>query len=242
MRVSNAVLAAVDTIPAMSFVLISNFIPAFRTSMPLAPGHPVLGRDSAAFELNRILMDFIAQRTNRCGLLDFERISARLGEAATLDRRFGLMMKSPFKPEFAAAVAAEVMRFLKCRFLPPKKVLILDCDNTLWGGVIGETGLENIQLDPYEYPGAAYYRFQSEVLAIAEKGFLICLCSKNDEPPVWEVLDDHPHCLLRRKHIAAHRINWADKANQHQGTGPLELNLSASTQWCLLMTIPRNAN
>ncbi len=174
----NHLLAAVDAVPANSFVLFSTFIPAFRTSLPLAPGHPLLGKDFAAFELNRILREFIAQRTTRCGLLDFERIAARLGEAATLNRRFGLMMKSPFTEEFAAAAAGEIIRFLRCRFLPPKKVLVLDCDNTLWGGVIGECGWENIQLDPYDYPGVAYYRFQSEVLAIAEKGFLICLCQQ----------------------------------------------------------------
>ena len=119
----------------------------------------------------------------------------------------------------------EVMRFLKCRFLPPKKVLVLDCDNTLWGGVIGESGLEKIQLDPYDYPGIAYYRFQSEVLSIAEKGFLICLCSKNDEASVWQVLDQHPHCLLRRDNIAGYRINWADKATNIKELA-LELNLS----------------
>jgi FkbH-like protein len=220
----NSLLAAIEAIPAKSFVLISTFLPAFRASMPQMPGHPILGRDSAAFALNNILRNFIAERPNRCGLLDFERIAARLGEAATLDRRFGLMMKAPFKPEFVAAAAGEIIRFLKCRLLPPKKVLVLDCDNTLWGGVIGEAGLENIQLDPYEYPGVAYYRFQSEVLAIAEKGFLVCLCSKNDESQVWQVLDEHPHCLLRRDKIAAHRINWEDKATNLKELA-LELNL-----------------
>ncbi|MST93988.1 MAG: HAD-IIIC family phosphatase [Pedosphaera sp.] len=221
----NSLLAAIEAIPPKSFVLISTFIPAFRTSMPLAPGHPVLGRDSAAFELNRTLRDFIARRPNRCGLLDFERIAARLGEAATLDRRFGLMMKAPFRPEFIAAAAGEIIRHLRCRYLPPKKVLVLDCDNTLWGGIVGEVGPEGIQLDPYEYPGIAYYRFQSEVLAIAERGVLICLCSKNDEPAVWQVLDQHPHCLLRRDRIAGHRINWVDKATNLKELA-LELNLS----------------
>src|SRR3984957_4088298 len=75
----NALLAAIDALPPQSFVLLSTFIPAFRTSLPWAPEHPVLGRDAAAFELNRIIRDFVAQRTNRCGLLDFERIAARLG-------------------------------------------------------------------------------------------------------------------------------------------------------------------
>lgn len=221
----NALLAAIDALPAQSFVLISTFIPNARTSLPWAPEHRILGRDAAAFELNRILRNFIAQRPNRCGLLDFERLSARVGEAGTFDRRFGLMMKSPFKQEFITVAAAEITRFLKCRYLPPKKVLVLDCDNTLWGGVVGEAGLEHIELDPYEYPGIAYYRFQSEVLAIAEKGILICLCSKNDEAQVWQVLDSHPHCLLHRNNIAAYRINWADKATNIKELA-LELNLS----------------
>ena len=220
----NSLLAAMDAIPAKTFVLISTFVPSFRTPMPWAPGHPVLGRDAVAFELNTILREFVAQRTNRCGLLDLERVAARLGEAATLDRRFGLMNKAPFKPAFVAAAAEEILRFLKCRYLAPKKVLILDCDNTLWGGIVGEVGADGIQLDSYEYPGIAYYRFQSEVLAIAEKGVLICLCSKNDESSVWPVLDHHPHCLLRRNHIAAHRINWENKAANIKELS-LELNL-----------------
>jgi FkbH-like protein len=220
-----SLLGAMDAIPAKSFVLISTFLPAFRTSLPWAPEHPVLGRDAAAFELNSLVRDFVARRPGRCGLLDFERIAARLGESATLDKRFGLMMKAPFRQEFVKAAAEEVMRYLRCRFLPPKKVLVLDCDNTLWGGLIGESGVEDIQLDPYDYPGIAYYRFQSEVLAIAEKGFLICLCSKNDEASVWQVLDHHPHCLLRRDRIAGYRINWTDKATNLKELA-LELNLS----------------
>jgi FkbH-like protein len=220
-----SVLAAIDSIPPACFVLVSTFLPGFRTTMPWAPEHPMLGRSGAAFELNHILRGFVADRPNRCGLLDFERIAARLGESATLDRRFGLMMKAPFRQEFIAAAAAEVVRFLKCRFLPPKKVLVLDCDNTLWGGVVGEAGPENIQLDPYEYPGIAYYRFQAEVLAIADKGVLISLCSKNDEASVWQVLDNHPNCLLHRRHLAGYRINWANKAGNLRELA-LELNLS----------------
>lgn len=220
-----SLLAAIDAIPPKSFVLISTFLPPFKTSLPWAPSHPVLGRDSAAFELNAILRDFVAQRPNRCGLLDFERIAARLGESATLDHRFALMMKAPFKQGFVSAAAEEVLRFLRCRYLPPKKVLILDCDNTLWGGVVGESGWEKIQLDPYEYPGVAYYRFQSEVLSIAEKGGVVCLCSKNDEASVWQVLDHHPHCLVRRENVAAYRVNWADKASNVKELA-LELNLS----------------
>ncbi|MDP3849578.1 MAG: HAD-IIIC family phosphatase [Luteolibacter sp.] len=220
----NMLLSAIDSIPGESFVLISNFIPNFEITMPHAPGDPILGKDFVVQELNTILRDFVAQRTNRCGLLDFQRIASRLGEAATKDRRFGLMAKSPFKQEFATAAAEEILRFLKCKLMPPKKVLILDCDNTLWGGIIGEAGIDHIDLDSYEYPGIAYYRFQSEVLSIAEKGFLICICSKNDEDQVWDVFDSHPHCLIQRKHIVAHRVNWIDKATNIRDLAT-ELNL-----------------
>lgn len=212
-------LGVVDSMPAKVLVLISTFIPPFETSLPSVPS-----RNTAAFELNRILREFVAERSDRCGILDFERIAARLGEAGTRDKRFGLMMKAPFKQDFVQAGAREIMRYLRCRFLPPKKVLVLDCDNTIWGGIIGEVGLEKIELDPYEYPGIAYYRLQSEILSIAEKGFLICLCSKNNESAVWEVLDKHPHCLIRRKHVAGFRINWSDKATNLKELA-LELNL-----------------
>ncbi|HSU55733.1 MAG TPA: hypothetical protein VLT36_16880, partial [Candidatus Dormibacteraeota bacterium] len=114
-----SLLLAVDRIPAKTLVLLSTFLPPFNTSIPWTPGHPVLGRAAAAFELNQVLREFVAQRPTRCGLLDFERIAARLGEAATLDRRFGLMNKAPFKEEFVNAAAAEIARFLRARYLPP---------------------------------------------------------------------------------------------------------------------------
>src|ERR1043165_6548601 len=220
----DALLVAADAACARSFILISTFIPPFGTSLPWAPGHPVLGKDTAAFQLNTTLREFVAERPNRCGLLDFQRIAARLGEAATLDRRFGLMMKAPYKQEFVAAAAQEILRYLKCRFLPPKKVLVLDCDNTLWGGLAGECGPEQLELDPYEYPGIAYYRFQSEVRSVAEKGVLICLCSKNDESSVWEVMERHPHCLLKRAHLAGYRVNWGGKATNLKQMA-VEMNL-----------------
>lgn len=220
----NQLLNAIDTIPPSSFILISNFIPTTAISIPLSLGHDILGRSSIYDDLNLTLRDFIAQRTSCCGLLDFARLAAHLGEASTKDRRFALMYKSPFKVNFVAAAAQEILRILKCKFTPPKKVLILDCDNTLWGGVIGEVGLENIQLDPYEYPGIAYHRFQFEVLSLIQKGFLVCLCSKNDEALVWDALENHPYCLIRRNHIVGHRVNWIDKTTNIRNLAE-ELNL-----------------
>ena len=94
-----------------------------------------------------------------------------------------------------------------------KKCVVVDCDDTLWGGVVGEDGLDGIKLDRNSYPGKAFYDFQTGLLHLAERGILVVLCSKNNEADVLEVLDKHPGCRLKRKHLSAWRVNWQDKAS-----------------------------
>ncbi|OPY03246.1 MAG: hypothetical protein A4E60_00438 [Syntrophorhabdus sp. PtaB.Bin047] len=108
---------------------------------------------------------------------------------------------------------ADVISNLVYRFeQAPKKVLVLDCDNTLWGGVIGEDGLQGIVLGE-DGVGRAYKDFQKGIRELAEQGILVALSSKNNEDDVWEVFDKHPEMLLKRSDIVAHRINWQEKAN-----------------------------
>jgi FkbH-like protein len=91
-----------------------------------------------------------------------------------------------------------------------RKCLVLDCDNVLWGGIIGEEGLAGIKLGK-TYPGSAYHEFQQEILNLHRRGVVLALCSKNNEADVWEVFAQHPDMLLRKEHIATARINWDDK-------------------------------
>ena len=69
-----------------------------------------------------------------------------------------------------------------------RKVAVLDCDNTLWGGIVGEDGLAGIHLDPNDYPGCAFHAFQRQLLELQRAGVLLALCSKNNERDVIEVL------------------------------------------------------
>ena len=78
--------------------------------------------------------------------------------------------------------------------------------------MVGEDGLEGIQLHPAEHPGSAYYDFQAALLQLAARGVLLALCSRNNEAEIWEVFARHPHCLLKREHFASFRIGWEDKA------------------------------
>ncbi|MEQ9575458.1 MAG: HAD-IIIC family phosphatase [Rhodospirillales bacterium] len=87
-----------------------------------------------------------------------------------------------------------------------RKCLVLDCDGTLWGGIVGEDGLDGIKVS------AAYQAFQREALNLRRRGVMLAICSKNNEPDVLEVLREHPDMLLREEHFVATQINWDDKA------------------------------
>jgi len=92
------------------------------------------------------------------------------------------------------------------------KVLVLDCDNTLWGGVIGEDGLSGIVLGQ-DGLGQAYQEFQTVCRYLATQGVVLALCSKNNEEDVWDVFDKHQGMVLKKKDIIGARINWRPKAH-----------------------------
>ena len=103
-------------------------------------------------------------------------------------------------------------------------MLVLDADNTLWGGVIGEDGIDGIKLGP-DYPGNVFLDFQRRILDFQQRGLILAMCSKNNEADVDEVLRQHPHQVLRDEHFAARRVNWLPKA-ENLASLAKELNLA----------------
>lgn len=94
-----------------------------------------------------------------------------------------------------------------------KKILVLDCDNTLWKGILGEDGFENIEMSLETRDGKLFIEAQAIAVSLNKSGVLIGLCSKNNEQDVDRVLDEHPDMLLKNKHISIKKINWQDKAS-----------------------------
>ena len=92
-----------------------------------------------------------------------------------------------------------------------KKCLILDLDNTLWGGILGEDGIAGIRIGG-DYPGKAFSYWQEALLELSKKGVMLAVCSKNNEADVFEAWEKNPFLTLRKEHFVAWRINWADKA------------------------------
>ena len=100
---------------------------------------------------------------------------------------------------------------------------MVDCDNTLWGGIIGEDGLEGVALGE-DFPGSAFRDFQQQFLTLRSKGVMLAICSKNNEQDVWDVFDRHDGMVLKREHFVAHRINWQEKATNIESIAK-ELNI-----------------
>jgi FkbH-like protein len=108
------------------------------------------------------------------------------------------------------------------------KALVLDLDNTLWGGVIGDDGLEGIVLGQGNAVGESYVAFQQYARALAARGVVLAVCSKNDEANAIAPFEEHPEMVLRRKDIAAFVANWQDKAaNLRAIAEQLDLGLDA---------------
>ena len=144
-------------------------------------------------------------------IIDCFKLGMKVGADQLIDGRYKRLYNIPFSRQYLKEYADLVARSIRCSQYPPLKCVILDCDNTLWGGVVGEVGIEDLILDRDFYPGSLYYDFQSQLLQLAERGIALALCSRNDEETIWNVLEGHSSCLLKKEHFVAHRINWEDK-------------------------------
>lgn len=122
-----------------------------------------------------------------------------------------------------AAVAERYVGFALAALGRSTKCIVLDLDNTLWGGVLGEDGPSGIALGP-QWPGCEFVDFQRELLDLQRQGILLTVASKNNEAEVLDLLRTHPAMLIREEHLAAHRINWDDKATSIRALAQ-ELNI-----------------
>jgi len=144
-------------------------------------------------------------------VLDYDALVARQGRLRWKDERKWLTARMPIAADQLLSLSREWMRFLAPLTGRIAKALVVDLDNTLWGGIIGEDGMTGIKCDA-EYPGAAYQALQRVMLDLSKRGILLAICSKNNLDDAMEALNNHPGMMLRPKHFAAMRINWSDKA------------------------------
>lgn len=120
--------------------------------------------------------------------------------------------KAPYSAEVFQHAAKQVKSLLRATAGLSRKLLILDLDDTLWGGTIGDIGWENVRLGGHDAVGEAFQDFQRGIKALQNRGIVLAVVSKNDEATALQGIDSHPEMLIRRQDLAAWRINWQDKA------------------------------
>jgi FkbH-like protein len=120
--------------------------------------------------------------------------------------------KQEISPAAAPAYGELVTRLIAAQQGRSSKCLVLDLDNTLWGGVIGDDGLEGIRLGQGSAEGEAFVDFQRYARDLSRRGVILAVCSKNDEANALAPFDEHPEMVLRRGDIACFVANWTDKA------------------------------
>ncbi|HYO14538.1 MAG TPA: HAD-IIIC family phosphatase [Thermoanaerobaculia bacterium] len=214
---------AVERLP--STLLIANFpVPAFPR-MGIADLNADYGETELYTELNLDLLRRF-KGNSRVQVFDIDRLASRCGKDRITDRKMFYLAKMEWSPAFLPTVAGEVVRHVKAARGLAKKCIVLDLDNTLWGGVVGEDGPAGVRIGPGDPEGEAFADFQHRLKALQAQGVLLAACSKNNPTDVRELFDTRPEIPLKLADFAAAEICWDPK---HEGLKKIAAALNIGT-------------
>ncbi len=193
-----------------------------RASILVSNLAPVAGHDINPFdandpdgfvhllaECNRQLARELAQIPD-AHVFDYAGTVAASGARRWTDPKLWYTARAACGSEGMVALARNLARAIAALVRPAAKCLVLDLDNTLWGGVLGDDGPHGVKLGD-DYPGNVFKDFQAALLGLRRRGFLLAIASKNDAQTVLDMLDTHPEMLLKREHFACIVANWDPK-------------------------------
>ena len=166
--------------------------------------------DSLSKELNKYLEKFMIGNIN---LVDIENIIASVGFNNTYNYRDFYSSKILYKPEYFKKYAEIIKYPILSNIGKLKKAIIFDCDNTLWKGILGEDGFDNIEMSHETRSGFIFAEIQNIALSLSKRGVIICICSKNNPEDIDQVLNEHKNMILKDKFITIKKVNWRDKAS-----------------------------
>jgi FkbH-like protein len=160
---------------------------------------------------NRALADDVAGSKDL--LLDVAQMAETVGLANWHDPTLWNLAKLPFASTYIPLYVEHVCRLVATLRGKSRRCLVLDLDNTLWGGVIGDDGLEGILIGQGDATGEAHLEVQRTALALRERGIVLAVSSKNNDDVARKPFQEHPEMLLKEDHLAVFQANWSDKAS-----------------------------
>jgi FkbH-like protein len=187
----------------------SVIINSFSTSGLVSTRSNISKFENLVNDLNSYLRDNLPKNFY---IINIDKIFINSGLVDFIDYRFFHSSKAPYTIDFFKEYVAEVEYFLLKNNGKLKKAIIFDCDNTLWRGILGEDGIDKIDMGVFSKNGKYYNKVQRIITYLSHKGIVIGLCSKNNENDVLEVFKTHKDIFLKEENIVIHKINWNDKA------------------------------
>jgi FkbH-like protein len=198
--------------------------PPWRTFGNLEPSQP----GAPGNFINQVNRELSRRAPGWVSIHDLDGLAASVGRWNWGDERYFHHAKLPCAPEHLVAYAHGVAALISARLGRSRKCLVLDLDNTLWGGVIGDDGLGRIALGQGDAVGEAFIAFQRYAKALKDRGVILAVCSKNEDANAREPFEKHPEMVLRLDDISCFVANWEDKAaNLRRIASDLNIGLDA---------------
>lgn len=177
---------------------------------------------NAVADYNKALFALEAEHSN-VKVIDINEFNRNYTKTELFDWKFYFISQMGMNPKLHKEFKTWYAKKINSIALKRKKCLVLDLDNTLWGGVLGEEGIEGIKIGG-DYPGKAFLYWQEALLNLSKNGVILTVCSKNNEQDVLDAWEKNPFILLKKEHFATYRINWTDKATNIKSLAA-ELNI-----------------
>jgi len=191
-------------------VLVNNWIVPAHSSLGILDGKLSGGPQDQYRKANLALGETLRSVDNAY-VVELDNLASRIGKDRFVDRRMLLLGDKRVDERHLPRLARLYGRYWRAFLGKGRKCIVLDLDNTLWGGILGEDGFDGIDLDPVKHPGSAFVRFQQTLLDLYHRGVILAINSKNNWDDAIHVLERHPYMVLRPNHFAAMAINWDDK-------------------------------
>jgi FkbH-like protein len=192
-----------------SKLIVSNFTIPSYSSFGINETKQDYGFHEMILSLNSKL-NLLFREKNNVYIFDFNSFSSKHGQKNIFNYKNFLFGDIQIDFDYIPYLAHELQSYINAFLGITKKCIVLDLDNTLWGGIIGEDGFEKIQLGP-QPPGNAYYEFQKFLKALKQRGIILAINSKNNLEDALKVIREHPYMILQEEDFSCLKINWQDK-------------------------------
>lgn len=205
-KVESEIEIVLKNLATVPLVLINSFSTTLLDNNPISFG-PL---QELTLILNNKLRSSIS---NNQKIVNIDYVISTIGLNQSRDLRQFFTAKSLYSIDFFRQYSEAIKPAFLSANGKVKKVLVMDCDNTLWGGILGEDGDSGIIMNDLTQKGKIFREIQTLLLGLKKEGVLLALCSKNNEEDVLEILKKHPDMLIREDDIVSAKINWKDKAS-----------------------------